>query len=109
MNHIDAALTRLAGDVIPYDRFKQKQLERAPKAPAPTPTEGEPGASDAIDVMVENHGSVFVFQPLSPAGREWIDQNVGDDAQWIGGGLAVENRYARELAQGMLDAGLRVV
>ena len=61
------------------------------------------------DISVENHGSVMTFQPLTPVGQDWIDENVeSEDWQWLGGRLAVEPRCARDLAQGMLDAGLTV-
>lgn len=60
------------------------------------------------DIKVTNHGTVFLFDPRTDAGAEWIAANVSDDALWFGGSLAVEPRYARDLAQGMLDAGLDV-
>jgi hypothetical protein len=61
------------------------------------------------DVRVENHGSIFLFQPLSSAAREWIDQNIPDDAQFLGTALAVEHRYAHDIAEGMQADGLEVV
>ncbi len=60
------------------------------------------------DVRVENHGTIFVFQPLTAAAREWIDEHVGGETTWFAGGLVVEHRFARDLAQGMLDDGLVV-
>lgn len=60
------------------------------------------------DVTVEDHGSLAIFQPLTPAAREWIDENVQEDAQWWCDGLVVEPRYADDLADGMMDAGLEV-
>jgi hypothetical protein len=38
--------------------------------------------------------------------KEWIDNNVQDDAQWFSTTLVVERRYAWGLAQGMKDDGL---
>jgi hypothetical protein len=62
------------------------------------------------DVRVENHGTLFVFQPLTDAGRTWIDEHVESESwQWIGGGLSVEHRYAEHLATGMQADGLTVV
>jgi hypothetical protein len=60
------------------------------------------------DVRIENHGSLFIFQPLTPAAQAWIEDNVSDESTWWGGGLIVEPRYARDLAAGMLANGLRV-
>lgn len=61
-----------------------------------------------VDVTVENHGSLFLFHPQTDAGREWLTDNVDAEAQWFGGALVVEPRYARDLADGLLDAGLEV-
>ncbi len=67
-------------------------------------------AKPAPDVHVGNHGSIFTFEPRSAAAREWIADNVQSESwQWIGGALSVDHRYAQDLAQGMLDAGLVVV
>jgi hypothetical protein len=62
-----------------------------------------------VDVQVENHGSIFVFQPLTKRGSAWITENVQAESwQWMGGGLCVEHRYARDLADGMQGDGLRL-
>ena len=58
------------------------------------------------DVLVANEGSVFLFNPLTARAKEWIDDNVQDDAHWFGTTLVVEHRYAWGLAEGMKDDGL---
>ena len=58
------------------------------------------------DFIVENHGSIFLFRMNTPAAVEWISQNVQSDAQFFGDALAVEHRYARDLAVGMQANGL---
>jgi hypothetical protein len=66
-------------------------------------------ATAEIDVRVENHGSLFMFRVLTDAARAWVDEHVPtEDWQWMGNGFSVEHRYARDLAQGMLDDGLNV-
>ena len=60
------------------------------------------------DVIVENHGSVFLFQPLTASAAAWIAEHIADDAMRYAGALVVEPRYARDLAAGMLADGLRV-
>jgi hypothetical protein len=37
-----------------------------------------------------------------------VDENVSDEAQFFGGSLMVEPRYAENLVQGMLNDGLEV-
>lgn len=67
------------------------------------PSKGKP----IPDVLVHNEGTVFLFNPLTPAAREWIDENVATEPyQWFGTTLVVEHRYAWGLAEGMKDAGL---
>ena len=61
------------------------------------------------DVMVENHGTVFLFAPLSDAAKEWVRENVVlEPYQWLGPAFSVEHRYARDLAAGMQSDGLVV-
>jgi hypothetical protein len=60
------------------------------------------------DVSVSNHGTIFLFQPLTDAARGWIEENVVGETQWFGSALAVEHRYARDLAVGMIRDGLRL-
>jgi hypothetical protein len=55
------------------------------------------------DVLVRNEGTVFLFCPLTPQAKEWIDENVQSDSQWFGNVLVVEHRYAWGLAEGMKD------
>jgi hypothetical protein len=62
--------------------------------------------STAPDVLVANDGTVFLFNPLTPRAKEWIEEHVHSDARWFGTTLVVEHRYAWALAQGMQDAGL---
>ena len=61
------------------------------------------------DVLVENHGSVFLLRPVSSTAREWINENVvSEDWQWFAGALACEPRLAHDLAQHMVEAGIVV-
>ena len=60
------------------------------------------------DVRVSNEGSLFLFALLTPAARSWVDENVSEDRTYFAGSLVVEPRYAQDLADGMLSAGLCV-
>ena len=31
----------------------------------------------ATDIVVENHGSIFLLRPISDSGRVWIEENIG--------------------------------
>jgi hypothetical protein len=61
------------------------------------------------DVRVSNLGTIFLFTPLTEEGKAWMDENVEDDAhQYFGPSLVVEHRFARDLADGMVNDGLQV-
>ena len=60
------------------------------------------------DFSVEYHGSRILFRLHSKAAMTFVNENVSEDAQYFGNALVVEPRYAENLAQGMLDAGLAV-
>ena len=61
-----------------------------------------------VDVIVENHGTVFLFHLYTPDAREWVELNVDPNAMFFGDSLTVEHRYAYDLAMGMLNDGLTV-
>ena len=61
------------------------------------------------DVHVINHGSVFMFQPVSAAAKEWVDEHVQLEGwQWMGPAFAVDPRYVDGLVEGMAGDGLEV-
>jgi len=61
-----------------------------------------------VDAQVENHGSLFLFHLRTDAAREFVAEHVSEDAQYFDHALAVEPRYAQDLAQGMINEGLEV-
>ena len=60
------------------------------------------------DLIIENHGSLFLLRPVSPTGQTWLDENIADDAQVFGDAIAVEHRYIGAIAEGILADGLVV-
>lgn len=60
------------------------------------------------DVEVSNHGSVFLFALLTEAARDWVRENVSEEHMMFGSSLAVEPRFALDLANGMKESGLKV-
>jgi hypothetical protein len=47
--------------------------------------------------------------PMSPAAREWVDENVPLESwQWLGAGFACEPRYVTTLIDGMQEDGLTI-
>ena len=63
------------------------------------------------DITVENHGSLFVFRTWTPEATDWVRENV-EIAPWntVGAnGFSCAHRFARDLAEGMIEAGFNVV
>lgn len=62
-----------------------------------------------MDVRLFDHGSIIGFAPMSEHAEEWFTDNVEtSDWQWMGGCLMVDARLARDLMQGIVDAGLEL-
>lgn len=60
------------------------------------------------DVLIINHGSLVGMTPMSDTAREWMNEHIPDDAQWLGRQLMVEPRYAGDIIDGMQGDGLVV-
>ena len=59
-----------------------------------------------VDILVENHFSLFLLRPVSDVGKDWLASHVAEDAQWFGNALVVEYRYVPDIVQGAIDDGL---
>lgn len=60
--------------------------------------------------VIEDGGSVMLFVATSQTGKEWLDDNITEDAFRIGErGLVVEHRYVLPLVKVMKDDGLRII
>lgn len=66
-------------------------------------------ARPLADVRTEDHGSLIGFRSLSSAGQSWLSDWIPDGAQWFGGAVMVERRYAADVVAGMIDSGLVVL
>ena len=62
------------------------------------------------DIDVTGGGSIFLLAPQTPAGRDWIDQNIGQDNgfQPYYPTVLVEHRYVGDIVEGMVAGGLEV-
>jgi hypothetical protein len=61
-----------------------------------------------VDFTVENHGSIFLLQPLTSAAQTWVDENIPEDAQYFGTAVAVEHRYILDIVDGIQGDALEV-
>jgi hypothetical protein len=68
-------------------------------------------AADKIaqpDILVQGGGTVYLFRPLNAAAVEHLEENTSEEAQWFGGALVVEHRYAGDLAEALQEEGFSV-
>ena len=66
------------------------------------------GSSPTCDFLLENHGSIFLLQPLTPAAQSWIDEFLPKDRMSFGTAVVVEHRYISDIVEGIRNDGLAV-
>jgi hypothetical protein len=60
------------------------------------------------DFFVENHGTIFLLQPLTPVANSWIQENLPEDRLAFGSAVVVEPRYITDIVRGAQADGLGV-
>ena len=49
--------------------------------------------------------SLFLVRPTHGSALDFLQERVGDDAQWLGNALAVEHRYIASLVAQLREEG----
>ena len=60
----------------------------------------------SVDLYFENYGSLFLIRPASPAGKSWLDDHIGDDAQKLGEAVVCELRFVEDIVRGASADGM---
>jgi len=60
------------------------------------------------DATISDHGSIVLLHPISEEAITWIDENIGNEAQYFGDALVIERRYVVPIVNGMRADGLEV-
>lgn len=60
------------------------------------------------DVIITNHHSILLLQPLSLEARDWLCEHTSKEAQWFRDALVVEPRYLPAICDAMEEAGFLV-
>jgi len=62
------------------------------------------------DFLVENHGSIFLLKPLTPAATAWVEEHIGQDNGYQGlwPSVIIEPRYIADIVAGIQNDGLAV-
>jgi hypothetical protein len=66
------------------------------------------GSSPQPDFISENHGSIFLLRPISPASFAWIEEHLPPDRLIFGNAVVVEPRYVWAILDGLQEDGLTV-
>jgi len=66
------------------------------------------GSSPTPDFLCENHGSIFLLRPVSPASFDWIESHLPSDRTTFGNAVVIESRYVWAILVGLQDDGLVV-
>jgi hypothetical protein len=68
-----------------------------------------PAETAHVDLVFENHLSLFLTRPVSFTGQSWLDENVGNESTLtLGNAVVCEPRYVEAILQGAIAAGLEV-
>lgn len=63
-------------------------------------------ASPQIDIKVHNEGTIWLFEPVTPAAKELFEYGIKAEGwQRLGGDLAVDHRPALHLALRLQSEG----
>ena len=60
------------------------------------------------DFICENHGSIFLLRPVSPASFDWIESHLPSDRITFGNAVAGDHRCIWAILAGLQDDGLVV-
>ena len=60
------------------------------------------------DVIVHNHGSIYLIGSISDSAKQWVDENVSLDRQEWCNTIVCEHRFVANIIEGLLEAGLTV-
>jgi hypothetical protein len=84
-------------------------MRNAFEASGSSPTRSEINLQPSPDLLIENHGSIFLLRPASPVGQTWLQENViGEDTQLFGNAVVCEPRYVADIVFGARGEGLVV-
>jgi hypothetical protein len=60
------------------------------------------------DFICENHGSIFLLRPASPAALSWVEENLLPDRMTFCDAVVIEPRYVWAILVGLQEDGLVV-
>lgn len=97
-------MTTICNDYTPGANFYCAHCAHSQGAHATAAT----AAPTTIDVNIEDHGSIILLQPVSPAGHDWLAVHVPDGLRFHGSAVICEPRFVDSITRGMVRDGLVV-
>jgi hypothetical protein len=85
-------------------------MKNAFAASGSSPTRSKSHVQPSPDILVENHGSIFLLRPITSVGHAWLQENIiGEDTLTFGNAVVCEPRYVSAIVFGARGEGLLVV
>jgi hypothetical protein len=82
--------------------YLKRIAKRIAKHDAPTST-------PPLDLSFENHFNICLIRPMTRAGQQWLEENVGDDDTiYFGNAVVCEPRYVGAIIDGAKQVGMVV-
>jgi hypothetical protein len=82
-------------------------MKNAFEASGSSPTRSESHLQPPPDILVENHGSVFLLRPTSSVGQNWLQENViSEETQIFGNAVVCEPRIVMNIVLGARAEGM---
>jgi hypothetical protein len=63
------------------------------------------------DFSLQDHGSICILTPLTPAAKDWFNEHLpvdNSETQFWAGGIVIEPRYVPDIISGIQSDGLLV-
>jgi hypothetical protein len=88
---------------------KGEVMKNAFESSGSSPTPSKSVLVPTPDILVENHGSIFLLRPITSVGQDWLKENVvGGETQVFGNAVVCEPRFVMNIVNGARAEGLVV-
>jgi hypothetical protein len=62
----------------------------------------------SADIQARDEGTLWLVKPLSAAGKNWLDENIQDEALVWGDAIVIEHGFIQSVIEGIVADGLEV-
>jgi hypothetical protein len=84
-------------------------MKNAFESSGSSPTHSGQQLQPSPDILVENHGSIFLLRPTTAVGQNWLRENVvGEETQVFGNAVVCEPRFVADIVFGARAEGVVV-